>query len=323
MLQTLRWSAGRVASSLLTLLGVSILIFAAMRLMPGSIEDILLGPLASPEQKAQLAAEYGLDQPIMVQYLAWIGKVLQGDLGISVASKAPVLTEIAQRIPLTALLSGLALLFTLLIGIPLGIWAGVRSSGTKAGAFGRLISGLGISLPEFVLGTVVLFVVSRLTVGLQVGGFSDIGMSFGSTLSALLLPAMVLSVFTIAATARTTRDAVLNVLVEPHIGAAVARGESPRHIIRHHILRNAGVPILTLLATITAYLLGGSVIVEWIFNLPGLGSYMVQGLGRRDFAVVQATVLFNAALFITVSLVLDLVTSTIDPRVKFRGKASA
>ena len=323
MLQQLRWSAGRVVSALITLLGVSILIFAAVRLMPGSYEDIILGPLASPEERAALAAAYGLDQPIVIQYFAWIGQIVSGDLGTSFVTQSPVAAELAQRIPVTALLTAMALSITLVIGIPLGVWTGVRSGAARGGTIGRLASGLGISVPEFVLGSVVVFVFSRLALGIQVGGFSQIGTGFGPTFQALLLPAVVLSVFCIAASARTTRDAVMNVLVEPHIAAAVARGETPWRIVRHHVLRNAGIPILTLLATITAYLLGGAVIVETIFNIPGLGSFMVTGLDRRDFAVVQASVLFAATVFIAVSLLLDLITSALDPRVAVTGKAGS
>ena len=323
MLQTLRWSGGRVLSALVTLLGVSILIFAAVRLMPGGYEDIILGPLASAEERAALAAEYGLDQPLVIQYAAWVGQILSGDLGTSFVTQSPVADELAERIPVTALLTAMALGITLLVGIPLGVWTGVRSGSTHGGAVGRIVSGLGISVPEFVLGSVIVFVFSRLALGIQVGGFSRIGTGFGPTLQALILPAVVLSVFCVAASARTTRDAVMNVLVEPHIAAAVARGETPWHIVRHHVIRNAGIPILTLLSTITAYLLGGAVIVETIFNVPGLGSFMVTGLDRRDFAVVQASVLFAATVFIAVSLLLDLVTSALDPRVAVTGRAAS
>lgn len=323
MLQTLRWSAGRVLSALVTLLGVSILIFVAVRLMPGGYENVVLGPLASAQERAELVAAYGLDQPIWVQYFAWLKQIITGDLGVSLITQGPVAAELAQRIPVTAILTVLALLVTLIVGVPLGVWTGVRSGAKRGGALGRLVSGFGISVPEFVLGSVVIFVFSRVALGIQVGGFANIGSGFGPTLQALILPALVLSVFCVAASARTTRDAVMSVLVEPHIAAAVARGEGTWHIVRHHVLRNAGIPILTLITTITAYLLGGAVIIETLFNVPGLGSFMVTGLDRRDFAVVQATVLFAATVFIVVSLILDLITSALDPRVAVTGKAGS
>ena len=323
MMQILRWSAGRVMSALITLLGVSVLIFVAIRLMPGSYEDIILGPLASAEERQLLAEAYGLNQPIFVQYFAWIGQVLTGELGTSYVTQSSVSGEMLERIPVTATLTIMAMAVTLLAGVPLGIWTGVRSGAKQGGAVGRVVSSIGISVPEFVLGSIVIFVFSQFSLGLKVGGFASIGTGFWPTFQALLLPALVLSVFCVAATARTTRDAVMGVLVEPHITAAVARGETAGHIVRHHVLRNAGIPILTLLGTITAYLLGGAVIIETLFNLPGLGSFMVTGLGRRDFAVVQATVLFAAAVFVTLSLVLDLITSALDPRVAVTGKAGS
>ena len=321
MLQTLRWSTGRVMSALITLLGVSVLIFVAIRLMPGSYEDIILGPLASGDERKALAEAFGLNQPILMQYFAWIGQVITGELGTSYVTQTSVLGEMLSRIPVTGMLTVMAMVVTVVVGIPLGIWTGIRAGEKQGGAIGRVVSSIGISVPEFVLGSIVIFVFSQFALGLQVGGFANIGSGFWPTFQALLLPALVLSVFCVAATARTTRDAVMSVLVESHITAAVARGETTWHIVRHHVIRNAGIPILTLMGTITAYLLGGAVIVETLFNLPGLGSYMVTGLGRRDFAVVQATVLFAATIFVVLSLLLDLITSAIDPRVAVTGKA--
>ena len=249
MLQILRWSAGRVVSALITLLGVSVLIFVAIRLMPGSYEDIILGPLASAEERQLLAEAYGLNQPIFVQYFAWIGQVLTGELGTSYVTQSSVSGEMIERIPVTATLTIMAMAVTLLAGVPLGIWTGVRSGAKQGGAVGRVVSSIGISVPEFVLGSIVIFLFSQFSLGLKVSGFASIGTGFWPTLGALLLPALVLSVFCVAATARTTRDAVMGVLVEPHITAAVARGETAGHIVRHHVLRNAGIPILTLLGT--------------------------------------------------------------------------
>jgi peptide/nickel transport system permease protein len=151
-----------------------------------------------------------------------------------------------------------------------------------------------------------VFVFSRYALGLPAGGYDGV--------RSLILPSLVLSFFAISITARTTRDAVMGVLVEPYVTAAVARGESPWFIIRHHVLRNAAIPVVTLLATITAYLLGGALIVEYVFNLPGIGSYVVQAVGRRDYAVVQAGVLLAATVFIVLNLMVDLVVGLIDPR---------
>jgi peptide/nickel transport system permease protein len=179
---------------------------------------------------------------------------------------------------------------------------------------GRLLSGLGVSVPEFVLGSLVVFVFSRYALGLEVGSWVPIGQDPVANLAAMILPAAVLSIFSISVTARTTRDAVMGVLVEPYVTAAVGRGESPWFIVRHHILRNAATPVVTLLGTITAYLLGGALIVEHVFNLPGVGSYIVQAVGRRDYAVVQAGVLLAAGVFIVMNVLIDLLVGVLDPR---------
>ncbi len=193
-----------------------------------------------------------------------------------------------------------------------------RSAG-KAAA-GRLLSGLGVSLPDFVFGSLVVYIFSRYSLGLTVGGYVPLTQDPVANLRAMLLPAGVLSLFAIAATAKTTRDAVLNVLVEPYVTAAVARGESPRFIIAHHVLRNAAVPILIVTTTITAYLLGGAVIVESLFNLPGVGVYLVQAISRRDYAIVEAGVLLSATVFIVMNVTVDLLAGMIDPRVSRAGR---
>lgn len=316
----LRWTLSRLLSAAVTMFGISLLIFIAVRLMPGGYADVILGPLATPAQRAEVAARFGLDQPVFVQFFLWIGALLRGDLGISMVTQDPIADELALRLPVTLLLAAMSLTVTLLVGVPLGILTAVRGGGGRGGAAGRLFSATGISLPEFVLGSVVIYLFSRYALGLRVGGFATGTSGFGPTFQALILPALVLSVFSVAATARTTRDAVLGVLVEPHIAAAVGRGERPRHIIRHHVLRNIGIPILTLLGSIVVYLLGGAVIVESLFNISGLGSYLVSGLGRRDFGVVQATVLLTAAVFVVVSLVTELASGMLDPRVSATRK---
>lgn len=297
------WWIGRALSAAATLLGVSILIFAAVRMMPGGFAETILGPFATADQKAELADRYGLDQSVFVQYGHWLAAVARGDFGVSMISREPVVSELWARLPVTGQLTLFSVLIATLLGVPLGVLTAVRA---RRAAVGRLLSGLGVSVPEFVLGSLVVFVFSRYALGLPAGGYDGV--------RSLILPSLVLSFFAISITARTTRDAVMGVLVEPYVTAAVARGESPWFIIRHHVLRNAAIPVVTLLATITAYLLGGALIVEYVFNLPGIGSYVVQAVGRRDYAVVQAGVLLAATVFIVLNLLVDLVVGLIDPR---------
>ncbi|MGI5282406.1 ABC transporter permease [Nonomuraea polychroma] len=313
-MRLLMWWSGRALSSAATLLGVSVLIFAAVRMMPGGFAETVLGPFATAEQKAELAARYGLDQPLFLQYGHWLAAVAGGDFGISMISRQPVGGELLARLPVTAELTVLAVAASALLGVPLGVLTAVRARPGGGGAAGRLLSGLGVSVPEFVLGSLVVFVFSRYALGLEVGAWVPLTRDPAANLATMILPAAVLSVFAISVTARTTRDAVMGVLVEPYVTAAVGRGESPWSIVRHHILRNAATPVVTLLGTITAYLLGGALIVEHVFNLPGIGSYLVQAVGRRDYAVVQAGVLLAALVFIVMNVLIDLLVGVLDPR---------
>jgi peptide/nickel transport system permease protein len=313
-MRLLMWWSGRAVSSAATLLGVSVLIFTAVRLMPGGFAETILGPFATADQKTELARRFGLDEPVILQYGHWLRAVAGGDFGISMITQAPVSEEIWARLPVTAELTLLAVLAAVAVGVPLGVLTAVRARPGGGGAAGRLLSGLGVSVPEFVLGSLVVFLFSRYQLGLPVGGYAPFGDDPAANLRSMVLPAAVLSVFAVSATARTTRDAVLGVLVEPYVTAAVARGETPWFIVRRHILRNAAAPVVTLTATIAAYLLGGALIVEYVFNLPGIGSYIVQAIGRRDYAVVQAGVLLAAAVFIVMNSLIDLVVGMIDPR---------
>jgi peptide/nickel transport system permease protein len=304
----------RIASAVVTLVLISLLIFAASRLMPGGFADVVLGPFASDAEKAAVSAKYGLDQGILTQYWLWLSAALHGDFGISMISREPVTTELGLRLPVTAELTLLSMGAAILLGVPLGIWTAVRAGHRKGGVLGRLASGFGVSVPEFVLGSLVVFLFSRYALGLTVGGYVPLSEDPGRNLQAMVLPAAVLSVFVIAVTARTTRDAVLTVLVEPYIAAAVARGESPGFIIRRHVLRNASIPVITVLGTVTAYLLGGAVIIEYLFNLPGVGSYVVQAVAGRDYAVVQAGVLLAAVVFVVMNTLTDAAAGVLDPR---------
>lgn len=302
----------RVLSAVVTLFLISLLIFAASRLMPGGFAEVVLGPFASDAEKAAVSAKYGLDQGIIVQYGLWVAAALKGDFGISMITGEPVTAEFGLRLPVTAELTVLGMAAALLLGVPLGVWTAIRAG--RGGALGRLASGFGVSVPEFVLGSLVVFLFSRYALGLTVGGYVPFGDDPAGNLRAMVLPAAVLSVFVIAVTARTTRDAVLNVLVEPYIAASVARGESPVFIVMRHVLRNASIPVITVLGAVTAYLLGGAVIIEYLFNLPGIGSYVVQAVGRRDYAVVQAGVLLAAVVFVVMNALTDAVAGVLDPR---------
>lgn len=317
-MQWVRWSVGRVLIGLLTILGITLVVFLISRAVPGDVATTLLGPFATEEQRAAVTERLGLDQPVYTQYWLWLVSMLQGDFGTSVASGMPVLDELALRLPVTALIAGMSLVLALVIGVPLGIAQALHVRKAR-GVTGRVLSGFAISFPEFALGSIIIFIFSTLQLGVSVGAFTSVTDNFWGGVASSIIPAAILSVFTIGATARTTRDAVLDVLVEPFIQASVARGDSPGSIVRHHILRNASIPVVTLTATLTAYLLGGAVIIEAMFNVPGLGSYLLTALDRRDYAVIQAGVTLAAIVFVAMSVLVELLSSLIDPRVSTVG----
>ncbi|MDR2565091.1 MAG: ABC transporter permease [Bifidobacteriaceae bacterium] len=312
----------RVGLALGTLVASTMVVFGAMRLLPGNYADLILGPFASDAAKAEATARLGLDQSVAVQYWRWLTALARGDFGTSFVSGTPIAEELALRLPVTIAIACGAGLAAVVLGTGLGLISAVHARGGAGGAGGRLLSALGISIPEFVLGGVVVYAVSSLGIGSLVGAFAAPGQDWQAFALSMILPTAVLSVFCVSATARTTRDAVLSVLVEPHVTASVSRGETPWFIIRHHVMRNASIPVLTQTATIVAGMLGGAVIVESVFDVPGVGSYLVQALGRRDYGVVQAGVVLAAAVFLASGLIADLAALAIDPRLRSSGRGS-
>jgi len=307
--------APRLVIAAITMFGVALLVFIALRLLPGGYADVLLGPFATPEARAIIAAQYGLDQSIPVQFFKWLVALLHGDFGMSMVNRRPVLDELLRRAPVTAEIAVLTLVLVLGIGLPLGVASGIASSGSGRGTSGRLVGALGASVPEFVLGSALIFVFSRWSLGLRVGGFVPLTEDPWGNFRSVVLPVASLSVFGIALILRTTRDAVLRVTTEGHVLAAVARGEAPYRIVRDHILRNAAIPIVTVTATYFGFLLGGAVIAEILFSIPGVGYYTFSSLEGRDYAVVQAGVLLASFSFVALSMLADVAYALIDPRI--------
>lgn len=305
----------KLAVAAITMLGVSVLVFLSLRMIPGGYADVLLGPFVTPEAREAIAVRYGLDQPLAVQYLTWLGALFQGDLGVSMVTRAPVLDEFLRRAPVTLELALLALVMALAGGLPLGILAGTVAPGHRGGVVARLTGALGASVPDFVLGSLLIFVFSVWSLWLRVGGYVSLAEDPLGNLRSMLLPALTLSLFGIALVLRTTRDAVLRVMTEGYITTALARGERPRDIVRLHVLRNAAIPVVTVVTTYFGFLLGGAVVVEVLFSIPGFGFYIYSGLENRDYAIVQAGVLIAAAVFVTINMLADLAYALIDPRV--------
>lgn len=315
-MRLLRYLGPRLLGALATLLGVATMIFFALRFIPGGYADMVLGPFATPEARVAIAARYGLAEPLYLQYLRWLAALLQGDFGTSLVTRQSVIAEVLRRAPATVQLASMSLALALLVGYPLGVLAGMGQDGGRARGFlARLVGALGASVPDFVLGSVFVFVFSVWSLGLSVGGYVPLTQDPATNLRVMVLPSVTLGVFGIALVLRTTRDAVSRVVTEGHITAAVARGETPWNTVRRHVLRNAAIPVVTVTSTYFGYLLGGAVVVEVLFSIPGVGLFTYNALENRDYAIVQAGVLIAAALFITINILADIAYAFIDPRI--------
>jgi peptide/nickel transport system permease protein len=311
----LTFAGSRILTAVGTLLGMSAIVFAAMHAAPGGFEEVVLGPEATPQGRANLARQFGLEEPISTQYVKWLTALVHGDLGVSLTTSEPIATELARRAPVTLELTVIATMFSIAIGVPLGVVAALRTRWRRLAAVSRAAGALAMSTPEFVIGSVLVYVFTRYSLGLTIGDYVPLSEDPIANLRTMLLPGITLGIFTSALVMRTTRTAVLDVLAEPYITAAVARGESPLTVLRQHVMRNAGIPILTVVGTNLGYLLGGVVIVETLFSVPGFGSLMVSAIQMRDYGVVQAGVLIGAATFIAVNLAVDLMYGVVDRRV--------
>jgi peptide/nickel transport system permease protein len=302
-------------AALVTLFVVTFVVFAAMHLLPGSYADVVLPPDASPELRSALNAQFGLDRPLPEQYFAWLGSLLSGNFGVSRGNRSTVALLLARRIPVTLELTFLSVLVTGVVGLPLALLAGMarRPSAREASRFAGAAA---MSTPAFVTGSLFLYVFSRYDLGLRVGEYVSFVDDPLQNLRGMALPALALSIFGIALVVRIGRDAVAGVLSEPYVTAALARGETVRHIVRHHVLRNASIPVVTVLAIYTGELMGGAVIVESLFRLPGLGQAALLAINGRDYPVVQILVLLAAAAFVAMNMLADFAYGVIDPRVR-------
>jgi peptide/nickel transport system permease protein len=288
-------------------------------MIPGNFVDVAIGigPDVSAEQREAIAARYGLDAPLPVQYVRWLGNVARGDLGDSLSSGQPVAGEILDRLPATLELALLATLVSLLIAIPAGIVAAVNR-GRAADLVLRVIGLLGLSVPNFLIATFLILFVSTKWPVLPTTGFVPIGDSVIGNLKSLVLPAISLGALLAASVMRMMRSAVLEELGREYLTVARAKGLSNRAVVMRHAVRNALVPVITVVGIQTGYLLGGTVIVEQIFAIPGIGRLALDAVLKRDYPMVQGTTLFIAAAFVAMNLLADIVYSLVDPRIRVR-----
>lgn len=306
----------RFASIIPVLIGISILIFIIMQVIPGDIVSILLGTEATPELKEQMREEFGYNLPLYQQYWNWISGVVIGDFGHSLRTGAAVLPEILSRFTLTFELTIFASVIAWVISIPLGIIAAVRrNKGSDIGI--RIVSLLGVSVPNFALATIIILILS-----LQFNYFPPVGYvglfeDPMRNLERLLIPALVLGTSMAGSIMRMTRSSVLEVLEQDYIRTARAKGIREHLVIFRHAFRNALIPILTVIGMQIGFLLGGTVIVEQIFSLPGLGQYVLTGIMQRDIPVVQGSIFFIASMFVFVNLFVDILYGFLNPRISY------
>ena len=311
-----RYALRRLASLVPVLAVVGIVVFSLVHLTPGDPARVMLGQSASPEQIAQLQRDLGLDKPLPVQFLAWVGDVLTGDLGTSVYSSSPVLDIIMDRLGPTVSLTLLSMLIALLIAIPSAVLAVWKRGSLLDPAF-MSVSLVGISIPNFWLG-IVLILIFPVTLGwLPVSGYAPVSAGLWPWLSHLLLPAVALSAQVSGLIARMLRDGMLEVVHQNYVRTAHAKGLTERLVLTKHVFFNAMIPTTTVIGVCFASLLGGAVVIETIFAIPGVGGLVVESISRRDYPVLQGTVLFIAVVYVVVNLLVDLFYAVLDPRIRY------
>ena len=310
----------RLLLAIPTLLGVTIIVFVAIRAVPGDAITAMLGTeagLLTETQRASLEAYFGLDKSPLQQYFSWLGNVLRGDLGYSVRLGQPVLSLIFDRLPVTLELAFLSMLIAIIVGIPLGVIAAVYRN-TPADFFGRLFALIGLAAPNFLVATVLIYVLSVYFGYLpNAGNYVGITVAPFQNLEQMMLPALTLGLAFSASVMRTTRSAMLEVLNQDYVRTARAKGLREQIVVSRHALRNALIPVVTLTGIELGYLLGGTVIIEQIFALPGLGRLTLNAIAQRDYAVIQGATLFIACMVVIVNLLVDLGYAAIDPRISY------
>lgn len=315
--------AKRLVTFPLILFGVSLLVFFSIRMIPGDAITAMLGTeagLLTPAQREALSAYFGIDQPAPSQYWRWLTGALQGDLGISVTYGRPVMSVILERFPLTLELALLSMVIALGIGVPAGVLAATRNE-RATDVTVRILAMLGQSTPSFVVGLVIIYVLSVYFGFIPaLGRFTPIWVDPIANLSQLIFPAITLGFAFAASVTRISRSAMLDVLGDDYVRTARAKGVPARKVVWHHALPNALIPVVTLSGVEFGYLLGGAVIVEQIFALPGLGRLTLDAIGQRDYAMVQGAILFIAFNFLIVNLLVDLAYAALDPRIRLGAR---
>jgi peptide/nickel transport system permease protein len=301
---------------LVTLFGISVVIFVMLRLVPGNITDIIFDSAGyvNPKQKQRIERELGLDQPIVTQYARWIGGLARGDLGYAYVSEKPAIQEIAPRIPVSAKLAGLALVFSTLFGVTLGVLSAVRQDSTLDYVL-RVVSLSGLSLPSFWLGLLILMACVQWFGWIPI--YRSTPESFWKELGLLALPAAAVGFRSSALVMRLTRSSMLEVLRQDYVRTARAKGASETAVNYRHALANALLPVVTIVGIEAAFLIGGLIVTETVFNIPGVARFLVEAIRWRDYPIVQNLVMFIALVVVLVNFLVDMLYMALDPRIKF------
>lgn len=306
----------RFALMLLTLFGMSILIFVMLRLVPGNISDILFesAGLVNPAEKAKIEKELGLDQPLVIQYWTWISGLMRGDLGYAYVSEKPAWDEIAPRIPITVKLAALALFFSIILGVPLGVISAVRQNSALDYML-RVVSLSGLSLPSFWLGLLILMFCVHYFNWIPI--YSRAPTGFWQEIGLLAIPAAAVGFRASALIMRLTRSSMLEVMRQDYIRTARAKGASKSSVNYNHALRNAVLPVVTIISIEAAFLIGGLIVTETVFNIPGVARFLVEAIRWRDYPIVQNLVMFIAVVTVVINFLTDMAYVLLDPRIKY------
>ena len=311
-----RYIVKRILSIIPVLLGISIVVFLAVRLIPCDFATVMLGTQYTEEAAAALREQYGLNQPLIYQYLIWLKGILTGNFGYSYISNQSVSVLLFSRLPVTLELTILSLLLAVCFGIPMGYWAACKRN--KAPDSAATVTGLlGISIPNFWLGTMFILLFSLKLKWFPSGGFVPLTDGILGNLRCMILPAIALGLAVSAVVMRSARSAMVEVIGQEYMKMARAKGLSGIKLIFRHGIKNTMVNVLTILGLQTGSLLGGSVVIEQIFSLPGIGSLALQSINNRDYLVLQGTVLFISTMFVLINLIVDLLYSAVNPQIRY------
>ena len=306
----------RILATIPVMLVVALFVFLLLRLSPGDPAAVIAGDYASPADIERIRQQLGLNDPIIIQFFRWFLQIIQGDLGISIFSNLPVTTLILQRLEPTLALSAVTLIITILIAVPLGTLAAWKA-GTWTDRIIMIFAVLGFSMPVFVFGYLLIYGFSIQLGWLPVQGYTPLEQGFWPWLRNLILPSIALSAIYIALITRITRASVMEILDEDYIRTARAKGITERKVLMLHALRNAAVPIVTVIGLGIALLIGGVVVTESVFNIPGVGRLVVDAILKRDYPIIQGLILAFSGVYILINLIIDIAYTVLDPRIRY------